>query len=56
MKSGSYTAITEFGGANFPADEKMQLKELKNGRLAMVASMAYLAHEINPAFVPLPMP
>ncbi|GMH97432.1 hypothetical protein TrVE_jg3681 [Triparma verrucosa] len=56
MKSGSYTAITEFGGANFPADEKMQLKELKNGRLAMIASMAYLAHEINPAFVPLPMP
>eukprot|EP00542_Grammatophora_oceanica_P009156 CAMPEP_0194043512 /NCGR_PEP_ID=MMETSP0009_2-20130614/15114_1 /TAXON_ID=210454 /ORGANISM="Grammatophora oceanica, Strain CCMP 410" /LENGTH=208 /DNA_ID=CAMNT_0038687733 /DNA_START=82 /DNA_END=708 /DNA_ORIENTATION=+ len=56
MKSGNMTPLTEFDGIGFKADEKMQLKELKNGRLAMIACMAYLASTINPAFVPLPLP
>ena len=32
MKEPNFTVLTEFGGASFGADEKMQLKELKNGR------------------------
>ncbi len=56
MPSGNMQVLDMFDGVGFKADEKMQLKELKNGRLAMVATMAYLATSINPAFVPLPMP
>ena len=54
MKVPNFTVLDEFATVG-STDEKMQLKELKNGRLAMVASMAYLAHEINPVFVPLPL-
>mmetsp|Transcript_126 Transcript_126/g.175 ORF Transcript_126/g.175 Transcript_126/m.175 type:complete len:209 (+) Transcript_126:86-712(+) len=56
MPSANMTPLDTFDGVGFKADEKMQLKELKNGRLAMIACMAYLASTINPAFVPLPMP
>lgn len=56
MKSGNMQVLDTFDPVGFNADEKMHLKELKNGRLAMIACMAYLASTINPAFVPLPMP
>mmetsp|Transcript_10975 Transcript_10975/g.22541 ORF Transcript_10975/g.22541 Transcript_10975/m.22541 type:complete len:209 (-) Transcript_10975:62-688(-) len=54
MKVPNFTVLDEFATVG-STDEKMQLRELKNGRLAMIASMAYLAHEINPSFVPLPL-
>lgn len=36
-----------------PTDKTMQLKELKNGRAAMIAMAAFASHELLPGSVPL---
>ena len=54
MSEPRFTALDDFKGIGDDS-ESMQLKELKNGRLAMIAMAATLAHEINPGFVPVPM-
>ena len=52
MKSGNMMALNAFDGIGFKADEKMQLKELKNGRLAMIGMASFFSAVALPGSVP----
>ena len=56
LKSGGLTGDLGWNPLNFDVTEEIQLKELQNGRAAMVAISAWVFHDAIPGSVPIPLP
>ena len=56
LKSGGLTGDLGWNPLNFDVTEELQLKELQNGRAAMVAISAWVFHDAIPGSVPIPLP
>jgi len=56
LQPGGLTGNLGWNPLNFEVTEELQLKELQNGRAAMVAISAWVFHDAIPGSVPIPLP
>ena len=56
LQPGGLTGDLGWNPLNFDVTEELQLKELQNGRAAMVAISAWVFHDAIPGSVPIPLP
>jgi len=56
LQPGGLTGDLGWNPLNFDVTEEIQLKELQNGRAAMIAISAWVFHDAIPGSVPIPLP
>ena len=56
LQPGGLTGNLGWNPLRWTVDDTLQLKELQNGRAAMVAISAWVCHDAIPGSVPLPLP
>jgi hypothetical protein len=56
LQPGGLTGDLGFNPLQFIVSDKLKMNELQNGRAAMVAISAWVAHDLVPGSVPIPLP
>lgn len=56
LQPGGLTGDLGFNPLQFIVTDKLKMNELQNGRAAMVAISAWVAHDLVPGSVPIPLP